>query len=404
LHNPHVENHFKATVFNALTKRFSNKKYGYLWDYFLRNKDVELLIYADEEDTSFGKKTIPVKLEVYLWCLFNGINPLSVEIIFDKSQISGDVFFLFSFRNLDKNIPFFDAELLEVLRKEKILKVVHLTHYMLDVENISRHARDFGIDLFVAENNLSKSSSFFKKHFPFYEKDVHILPFSYQSRFVKRKEFATRRIKCLATGTFEILKNTSRTSGLREFYDAETLHPMRKEIYQNSNRLSKYIDSCIGDFNERASREIKDTDLFLKQIANKIYNVFFVKQSKYFKFDIVEKYNEYMMFVVPEEINDLPGIGFIEGMACGCAYVGKVDPMYKDIGLVPGEHYIGYDGTLEDLVAKIKYYQENLSELKRISERGYDFVVSNFNSQAVAENFLAHLDKLVSDNKCSSQP
>jgi hypothetical protein len=404
LHNPHVETHFKSTVFNVLTKRFSHKKYGYLLDYFLENKDVEVLIYADEQDTSFGKKKIPVKLEVYLWCLFNGINPLSVDIIFDKGQISGDVFFLFAFRNLDKKKPFFDDELLDILNRNKIFRVIHLTHYLLGTGNISQHARDFGVDLFVAENNLFKNSLFFKKCFPFYNKDVHTLPFVYQSRFVKRTNFEARKIKCLATGTFEILGNTSRTEELRDYFGVQTVHPMRKEIFQSSGELSKYIDSYISDFNESSSKEINDTDLILKKIANKLHNIFFVKQSKYFKFDIVEKYNEYMMFVVPEEINDLPAIGFIEGMACGCAYIGKVDPMYKDIGLVPGEHYIGYDGTLDDLVAKIKFYQGNLDELRQIAERGYKFVVSKFNNKAVAENFLAHLNKVVSDNKCSTQP
>ena len=404
LHNPHVETHFKATVFNILTKRFSHKKYGYLLDYFLRNKSVELLIYADEQDTSFWEKKIPVKLEVYFWCLFNGINPLSVEIIFDKDQISGDVFFLFSYRNLDKKSPFFDDELLDIINKNKIFKVIHLTHYLLGTGNISRHARDFGVDLFVAENNLSKNSLFFKKCFPFYKKDVHILPFVYQSRFVKRTDFEDRKIKCLATGTFEILKNTSRTEELRDYFGVQTIHPMRKEIFQNSGELSKYIDSYISDFNETSSREIKDTDLILKKIANKLYNIFCVKQSNYFKFDIVKKYNEYMMFVVPEEINDLPAIGFVEGIACGCVYIGKVDPMYKDIGMVPDYHYIGYDGTLDDLVAKIKFYQENLDKLRQISERGYEFVVSKFNNQPVAENFLVHLNKVVSDSKCSSEP
>ena len=45
------------------------------------------------------------------------------------------------------------------------------------------------------------------------------------------------------------------------------------------------------------------------------------------------------------------GIGFVEGMACGSAYIGLDDPMYKDIGLIPGKHYIIY-GTLEDLKSR----------------------------------------------------
>ena len=45
-----------------------------------------------------------------------------------------------------------------------------------------------------------------------------------------------------------------------------------------------------------------------------------VGKREYYKFDIVKLFNGYQMFVCPEEICDLPGIGFIEGMACGCLY------------------------------------------------------------------------------------
>ena len=55
-------------------------------------------------------------------------------------------------------------------------------------------------------------------------------------------------------------------------------------------------------------------------------------------------------------LNTMDCLGFVEGMACGSAYIGLDDPMYKDIGLIPGKHYITYDGTLEDLKSKIAYY------------------------------------------------
>jgi glycosyltransferase involved in cell wall biosynthesis len=110
--------------------------------------------------------------------------------------------------------------------------------------------------------------------------------------------------------------------------------------------------------------------------------------------DIVEAYNNYKMFIVPEEIIDMPGIGFIEGMACGCAYIGKVDPMYQGIGLIEGVHYIGYDGTLDDLIAKISYYQEHEEELKVIARQGYNFVSENFNGDLVAKKLIEKLFEL----------
>jgi glycosyltransferase involved in cell wall biosynthesis len=99
------------------------------------------------------------------------------------------------------------------------------------------------------------------------------------------------------------------------------------------------------------------------------------------------------MFVVPEEAIDLPGIGFVEGMACGAAFIGLRNPMYSDLGLVDGIHYIGYNGKLDDMLQKISYYQEHGQELTRIAENGYEFVKKKFDGPKVAEDFFSFLKK-----------
>jgi glycosyltransferase involved in cell wall biosynthesis len=106
----------------------------------------------------------------------------------------------------------------------------------------------------------------------------------------------------------------------------------------------------------------------------------------------VQRYNEYRMFLCPEEVVDLPSIGFVEGMACGAAFIGIRDPMYSDIGLIDKVHYIGYDGTLQDILKKIAYYQKNEQELEQIAEAGYNFVRQNFNGPRVAKEFLTYLE------------
>jgi hypothetical protein len=63
------------------------------------------------------------------------------------------------------------------------------------------------------------------------------------------------------------------------------------------------------------------------------------------KFNIDDEYNKYKMFINAEEVIGLPGIGFVEGMACGTAYIGLRPPMYEDIGMEDRVHYIGYDGS-----------------------------------------------------------
>jgi spore maturation protein CgeB len=65
--------------------------------------------------------------------------------------------------------------------------------------------------------------------------------------------------------------------------------------------------------------------------------------------------------------------------------------MYQDLGLVDGIHYIGYDGTLDDLIFKIRYYQKHEEELERIASNGYNFVIQNFNEEKVASDFFAAL-------------
>ena len=72
------------------------------------------------------------------------------------------------------------------------------------------------------------------------------------------------------------------------------------------------------------------------------------------------------MFICPEDVNGSYGVGTIEGMACGCAMIGWDYGAFEDMGMTAGVHYISYDGTMENLIEKIRYYQkpENQNEFK----------------------------------------
>jgi spore maturation protein CgeB len=120
------------------------------------------------------------------------------------------------------------------------------------------------------------------------------------------------------------------------------------------------------------------------------------------KFNIVDEYNKYKMFVNAEEVIGLPGVGFVEGMACGTAYIGLKSPMYEDIGMRDGVHYIGYDGSLEDLCKKIAYYQNHGEKLERIAENGYAFVRETCNPDIVMRKFISFLEKEVDRKKSKS--
>ena len=111
-------------------------------------------------------------------------------------------------------------------------------------------------------------------------------------------------------------------------------------------------------------------------------------------FDMVEKFNEYKFFACPEELVGMPGIGFVEGMACGTAYIGVKSNIYKSLGLIEGEHYIGYDGTFEDLIDKIHYCQNHADVVERIALNGMKYVREHYNEETVAENFFKELSKI----------
>jgi len=403
LHNPHVEIWYLTPLYHIFTRRKSVKKYIHIIDYLLKGNN-DCYVYVDSIGSSFPgnkiRKFIPPIIEFYLWCLLNKVNPFKFKVLTKISQLSNDdVLFSFLYGNFTTNNAKFDVIPDLVIRNFKniiSLKVVHLTHYMYNIELGSQNAALANIDLFVAENNLFRNSAFFRHFYSWYHKDVYVLPFVPKERFKKYVEFSLRKNKAVATGTLTFLMGDK---NFIDFFHSPQVHPIRNEIYTNKEALKPFIDSYISDIKEGKEIKINKAKSKIKKILTRLYNDFFVKQKKYFSFDIVEKYNDYKMFIVPEEINDLPGIGFVEGMACGAAYIGQKNRMYEDLGLCDKVHYIGYDGTMNDLIDKIKYYQTNIKELEVIAQNGYNFVMENFNKEIVIKNFINFLEKMIINRK-----
>ena len=405
IHNPFYEDWFgNFNLYKFLTRRKSHPKYSYIFEYFIKNRKHNVIIYIDLSQNSFinNKKLHKLKLthlvtlvEFFLWCLLNRVNIFKQKIIFNLNYIrSEDIFLSNSYHNLDIN------ERVSYLEPLKSIKTAFiLQHSFADTEFISLNAKKLNIDYLIAENNLSKNSAYFKKYFKWYEKDIYHIPYVFKSRFKNIKPFKDRKNICFATGSFEHLSDHPRYSTFKKFFNTQTIHPMRKIIYDNLDELKDLINSKISDLYKDEVERLHEGENLFQKIYARLFNAMFVKQSNYHKFDIVAEYNDAKMFVVPEEANDLPGIGFVEGMACGSAYIGLDDRMYKDIGLIPGKHYITYDGTLEDLKSKIIYYQKNNDELEAIALAGCNFVRKNFNGNSVAKKFY---NDLLSDELKSS--
>ena len=218
-----------------------------------------------------------------------------------------------------------------------------------------------------------------------------IHPFVFAERFQNIKPFSERQNKAFSTGTITYKTHEEFLS----VYGESCNQPARKFVKDNPEYFKDTIDCYSSDYLEdNPGKTIKSTDNVIVRLYKKIYNRTHVgKQKKYFSFNMVEKFNDYKMCIVGEEILGVPGIGFVEGMACGAAYIGIDSPMYRDMGLIPGVHYIVYDGTKEDLRRVIEFYQqpEQQLELERIAKSGCDFVREHFNGEAVARKLVGGL-------------
>lgn len=375
-HNPNDIYWYKPSIMSVLRNKKSAQKYSYLLDFFLESSG-KIYVYLDNHKSDkrhIVHKFLPPFTGFYIWALINRINPLRIRIITDPEKVyCDDVFFMFLWDNftsrtgdISKNRQICN----ELIAKITAFKVVHLTHYSYNANLGSLRTKEAKIDLFVSENNLFKNSEFFQTTFNWYGKNLYTLPFVPNEKFRKLKAFEDRKNKALATGTITF---PMEDNCFLSFFKHSQLQPMRNEIYQKRMDIVEFIDSIISP----------------------IHNGFDAKQEKYFSYDIVQMYNDYKMFVVPEEVCDLPGIGFVEGMKCGSAFIGINDPMYTEIGLIDGVNYIAYDGTFDGLLNKIKYYQENQIELELIARNGYEFVTNTFTKEKIAGKFLKDINELV---------
>lgn len=398
-HNPHYTVFYGLNVFNTLTRRFNHNKYWYLGKYLLERpqEDVGILINLNQNSFSmlFTYKLPPLNrlvtlLELAAWFVLNRVNPFRVRLRFSARDLKpSDVVVVFAFDNLQRPVS-----LLEDLAQAPCVKVVHLTHYMLDTASIARHAEKLGTVRFVAESNLAKYP-YFRRHFPYYKKDAYLLPFIPQERFKRKTPFAERELKCVAMGTMTLLKRAPATADLMDFFGTDCIHPMRRAIYEKRDAIGASVVSHVNFFNADApAKDIKSGRNPAVKAYYALWNLFNAKQKSYFTFSAADLFNKYAMYVIPEEINNLPGISWAEGMACGAAFVGLDDPMYTSLGLVPGRDYIAYDNTLDGLLAAVEKYRRDKAGLERIAENGYNFVRQRLSGERAAELFISDLRRL----------
>lgn len=247
-------------------------------------------------------------------------------------------------------------------------KLVFGNHFIKINEKID--LGKYRVNAFVNEIDLS-NNNFVNKYLGVELIDPIIVPYVYSERFKVLTKFEDRLDKAMAVGTASDVSIAPGEYKLyKEYFKTTQVQPMRFEILNHKNDISDIIDCYISYIGEDHG-----------------------KQSNYTKFDMVETFNKYKIAICPEELVGMPGIGFVEAMSSGCAYIGIDHYMYKCLGLESGKHYITYDGTLNDLQAKVKEYLSKPEKLTEIAKCGTDFIRSNFNEGKVAENFERQLIK-----------
>lgn len=364
-------------------------KHRYILNYLLESSDYEVCNYITEHGFSLVPNDSGILNKLH--CLRflenktilkkNGIDPKKVTILTDASDIRpDDIVILYNIMGKS------NYEVAPDICGFKALSMLHF-HGKKEEEEIIKKAN---INCFFCETNLQKTSEIFRKYYHI-ERPWIIHPFVFAERFKNIKPFSERKNKCFSTGTITYKTHEEFIS----VYGDPCDQPARKFVKDNPEFFKDTVDCYSCDYLEdNPGKKYKDGENKLIRLYKKFYNLTHVgKQKKYFSFNMVEKFNDYKMHLLGEEILGVPGIGFVEGMACGSAYIGLDSPMYRDYGLIPGVHYIGYDGTKEGLKSTVEYYQkpEHQEELERIAKTGCEFVRENFNGPKVAEKLMNDL-------------
>ena len=381
--NLHGNEFLVKTLNKFIFKQSVAIKHKYILDYLLSRDDVEVCSFINKRGLSLSYSTDNRFLQSFrfldhrITMKKNGIPLSKIKVLKSEDEIRHD--------DLVIMYQIFGPQFVLDKRPDAFIAVSQL-HFALWASSLMQKLDP---DLLFNESNMQKRFIGFNDYFGWFHKQYMVIPFVFAPRFKVIKPFAERQNKAVSVGT------VTYPGYLVKYYGHDCLQPARKQIYDNAKELTPWVDCFNSDYleDDKTSKH-SSSDSKLVTIFKRLHDKFFVgHQKKYYSFDMVEKFNDYKMCIVGEEIVGLPGIGFVEGMACGCAYLGQTVGYYEDYGMKEGVHYIGYDGTLDDLKAKISYYQqpEHQQELETIAKTGCEFVRSHFNGPAAAESLLNNL-------------
>ena len=311
--NLHGNEFLVKTLNKYIFKQSVAIKHKYFLDYLLSRDDVEVCSYINKRGLSLSYTTRNAFLQSFRFLEHrivmskNGIPSKKVKVLKKESDIRhDDIVVVYEFFR-----PQFDFS----SRPDAFVALSQL-HFLVGQ---ARVMEKLDPDLIYNESDLQKHFVGFNDYFSWFHKQYLVIPFVYGERFKVVKPFSERQNKAVSVGTITYPEY------IRKYYGTNCLQPARKQVYDHAEELKPWVDCFNSDYLENIKQmAVKKSDSVIKKTIARLHSKFFTgHQKKYYSFDMVEKFNDYKMCVVGEEITGLPGIGFVEGMASGCAYIGQ---------------------------------------------------------------------------------
>ena len=322
--NPHIIDFVAEPIFYKWIKRRPLKKYGYLISESIK-KYGHINILVDSGTSGF----VPMKIYIQLpFFLRKMLSKIEISIWKKRNAFGKEVCVFYSPEKIQdkKVLVFFNYK--HYKNGDALIKscsyfkhsIGHLSHYHNSTALQSSVLKKISNIRLAADVDIS-DNIYFKKYFEWYKKNIFILPFAVEDRFVDNTKWETRTDKILSVGTFHYFEEEyleGRNNGLEEFYEtskAKALHPLRRDIFERKDQFKKEID-CMNSPYLEVSTQKSIWKMLLPSNT-------FTGQKEYFSFNIVDKFNDHKFVIVGEElITGLPGIGTFEALACGCIVIG----------------------------------------------------------------------------------
>lgn len=364
------------------------------YDWLIDNnfKAAEVLLFAsyllDCKLSSYEK--LKEFVEVKVWSYYNCIsNKRFINKKKFKELESEDIILIFgfgSFNYSNKNKKLMNLDKIKEINGSKAKKYIHLTHYAYGTDNLKTALINLHNYEIVAEADIRENEYFKSKLKCLSEIKYRDLPFIPNKRFRMINHWDSRENIAVATGSAAYINDDCYV----EHFKHNQLQSGRFELLKNADLLKNYVDCKISIINTKEydghkSKTIKKFQFIWNVLTKKttIQN-----ERKYYKNDIVEMLNKYKIIICPEENIGLPGIGFIEAIKCGCVLLTASPKIYSIYGMVPGFHFIVYDGSIDGLINVIEFYQKNDEKLRLIGENAQK-LINKFDCDSVFEKFVS---------------